>query len=79
VEQFMTDLSTLPYFKFPPRSVSVPTVRCDQCRRGLGRHLHHYSHMRFCSPACMTAYQQKLDEETRVKIRHLEVIPNSRW
>jgi hypothetical protein len=78
VEPFMTGLSTLPYFKFSPRTVSVPTLRCDQCRRGLGPDLHHYWHMRFCSSACISAYQQRLDEETREKIRHLEVIPNSR-
>jgi len=27
--------------------------------------------MRFCSPACVAAYQHRLDEETIVKIEHL--------
>jgi hypothetical protein len=30
--------------------------------------------MRFCSMACVTAYQRRLAEETRVKIRRLDVI-----
>jgi len=27
--------------------------------------------MRFCSPACVQAYQHRLDEHTKVKIAHL--------
>jgi hypothetical protein len=27
--------------------------------------------MRFCSPACVQAYQHRLDEQTKVKIEHL--------
>jgi len=27
--------------------------------------------MRFCSPACVEAYQHRLDEQTKVKIEHL--------
>jgi hypothetical protein len=65
------------YFKFPVRSepsVCVPGLRCDHCRAELGLHPHRYWHMRFCSIACMTAYQQRLAEETKVKISRLDVI-----
>ena len=74
-------VSSLPSFKFPARSelwTSVPPLRCDQCRKGLGHHIYRYWHMRFCSSACMTAYTQRLDDETRVKIRHLEKAPTCR-
>jgi len=27
--------------------------------------------MRFCSPACVEAYQYRLEEQTKVKIEHL--------
>jgi hypothetical protein len=43
-------------------------VRCDHCREELGLGIHLYWHMQFCSSACMTAYQQRLAPETKVKI-----------
>ena len=43
-------------------------VRCDHCREQLGLSVHRYWHMQFCSSACMTAYQQRLSPETKVKI-----------
>jgi hypothetical protein len=73
----MSALAILPYLKLPGRCdplVPVCTLRCDQCRNGLGLRVHRYWHMRFCSPACMTAYKQRLNDETRVKIRRLEAI-----
>ncbi len=75
----MSAASIAAYFKLPTRSellVSLSTLRCDHCRRELGLHVHRYWHMRFCSLACVTPYQQRLAEETRMKIRRLDVIAN---
>ncbi|MGH6670858.1 MAG: hypothetical protein ACRECV_02645 [Xanthobacteraceae bacterium] len=47
-------------------------LRCDYCRRQLGDRVHRYWHMRFCSPACAQAYQDRLNDETRTKIRRLD-------
>lgn len=72
----MSPTSILAYFKLPLRSellVSV-SLRCDHCREELGLDVHRYWHMRFCSPPCMTAYQHRLAEETKMKIRRLDVI-----
>jgi hypothetical protein len=49
-------------------------VRCDHCREELGLGIHLYWHMQFCSSACMTAYQQRLAPETKVKICRLDVL-----
>jgi hypothetical protein len=51
----------------------VLTLRCDHCRRELGFGVHRYWGMQFCSAACMTAYQQQLAPETKVKICRLDV------
>jgi hypothetical protein len=48
------------------------TLRCDHCRGRLGLIIHRYWHMRFCSAACMQAYQHRLNEGTRAKIRRLD-------
>jgi hypothetical protein len=45
--------------------------KCDHCRGPLGLFVHRYWLMRFCSKAHKTAYQRRLAEETRAKIRHL--------
>jgi hypothetical protein len=47
-------------------------MRCDHCRLELGFDVYRYWHMQFCSSACMTAYQQRLTAETKVKISRLE-------
>jgi hypothetical protein len=47
------------------------TIRCDHCRGTLGRSTRRYCQMRFCSPACVEAYQHRLGEQTKVKIEHL--------
>jgi DNA polymerase II large subunit len=47
-------------------------VRCDYCRRNLGLIVHRYWHMRFCSAACMRAYQHRLGENTKAKICRLD-------
>jgi hypothetical protein len=47
-------------------------MRCDHCRRELGRHIHRYWRMRFCSSACVDDYRHQLDHETILKIRELD-------
>ena len=44
------------------------TLRCDDCREELGLAAQRYWRMQFCCLACMTAYQQRLGPETKVKI-----------
>jgi hypothetical protein len=51
----------------------VLMLRCDHCRQELGFGVHRYWGMQFCSAACMTAYQQRLAPETKVKICRLDV------
>jgi len=48
------------------------TLRCDHCRGQLGAGVQRYWHMRFCSAVCMQAYQRRLKESTRRKIRRLD-------
>jgi hypothetical protein len=50
------------------------TMRCDHCRRPLGLIVRRYWHMRFCSAACVQAYQQRLQDDTREKIAKLREI-----
>ena len=50
------------------RDTTLMTIRCDHCRGTLGRSTRRYCQMRFCSPACVEAYQHRLDEHTKVKI-----------
>ena len=50
---------------------TMPAYKCDHCRGPLGLFAHRYWLMRFCSKAHKMAYQRRLDEETRAKIRHL--------
>jgi hypothetical protein len=47
------------------------TVRCDHCRRPLGVLVRRYWHMRFCSAACVQAYQQRLQDGTKQKIARI--------
>ena len=49
----------------------ISTLRCDHCRNKLGQFAHRYWRMRFCSAACVAAYQHRLGEETKVKIQRL--------
>jgi hypothetical protein len=49
-------------------------IKCDHCRHALGHKIHRYWQMRFCSPACVTAYRGRLDEDTRLKISRLDVV-----
>jgi hypothetical protein len=46
--------------------------RCDHCRAELGVFIQRYWRMRFCSDACKKAYQGRLEERTRDKIRRLD-------
>jgi hypothetical protein len=45
--------------------------RCDHCRRKRRLRVHRYWQMRFCSAACKEAYQRRLGEHTKVKMRRL--------
>jgi hypothetical protein len=54
----------------PPRR--GPTFRCDYCRCLLDKRVASYWYdMRFCSAACVAAYQRRLNDETVAKIRQL--------
>jgi hypothetical protein len=48
-------------------------MRCDHCRKSFGLILHRYFRMRFCSADCLSAYQDRLNELTIVKIRRLDL------
>ena len=50
-------------------------IRCDHCRKPFGRVVRRYFRMRFCSPDCLKAYQQRLDKLTRVKMKRLNLSP----
>jgi hypothetical protein len=59
--------------KTAPEIPRSPTFRCDHCRRLLGRRIDNYWYdMRFCSTACVAAYQRRLAGETVAKIRRLD-------
>lgn len=47
------------------------TVRCDHCRKPLAIVVRRYWHMRFCSAACVQAYQHRLDDHTKQKIANI--------
>jgi hypothetical protein len=51
-------------------------LRCDHCRAELSLSVCCYCHMQFCSSACMTAYQQRLAPETKLKICQVNVLPS---
>lgn len=48
------------------------TLRCDHCRGRFGLIVQRYWRMRFCSVACKEAYQRRLGEDTKAKIRRLD-------
>ena len=50
------------------------SLRCDHCRGQLGFIVHRYWQMRFCSTPCKDAYRDRLAEETKVKIGHLDFV-----
>ena len=49
------------------------TMHCDYCRQTLGRSVVRYWHMRFCSTACGRAYEDRLQDATKVKISCIDV------
>jgi hypothetical protein len=55
-----------------PRLVAS-SVRCDHCRGEFTFSIERYWHMQFCSSSCMTAYQQRLAPETKLKIYRLDI------
>ena len=54
--------------------LSQSSLRCDNCRRELNGSRDRYWHMQFCSSTCMTAYQQRLAPETKLKINRIDVL-----
>jgi hypothetical protein len=44
---------------------------CNHCNGQLGLIVRRKRMLRFCSKACKKAYEHKLDEERRAKLRHL--------
>lgn len=50
---------------------ALMTMRCDYCRGKFGLVVHRYWRMRFCCEACARAYQQRLHDDTKAKIRRL--------
>jgi hypothetical protein len=45
--------------------------RCNHCNGQLGLIVHRKWMLRFCSKSCKKAYEHKLQEEHRAKLRHL--------
>jgi len=81
LEPSMSAPSILSHFHFSAWRepvVFLPTLRCDHCRNELGLDVHRYWRMRFCSRVCVTAYQQRLAEITRIKTRNLDLSAKSR-
>ena len=73
----MSAQSHLASLILPARSPSLgpaSSLRCDHCREELCLDVHRYWHMQFCSSDCVTAYQQRLAPETKVKINGLDGI-----
>jgi hypothetical protein len=48
--------------------------RCNHCNGQLGLIVHRKWMLRFCSKSCKKAYEHKLQEERRAKLRHLEFL-----
>jgi len=55
------------------RGLVTPTLRCDHCRGEFSVSIERYWHTQFCSSTCMTAYQQRLEPETKLKIYRLDI------
>src|SRR5215469_4380897 len=51
---------------------SSSSLCCDHCRGKLRLPVHRYWRMRFCSAACMNAYQQRLSTHTQQKIYEID-------
>jgi hypothetical protein len=54
--------------------LSPSSLRCDNCRGEFNGSIDRYWHMQFCSSTCMTAYQQRLAPETKLKINRIDVL-----
>jgi hypothetical protein len=52
--------------------VASTSLYCDHCRGKLKFRVHRYWHMRFCSAACMNAYQKRLSPDTQQKIYQID-------
>jgi len=53
-------------------------VRCDHCREEIGLGAHRYWRMQFCCSACLTAYQERLSPDAKVKIARCFELANLR-
>jgi hypothetical protein len=53
-------------------AVNGGSLGCDHCRGRLKSSVHRYWRMRFCSAACMNAYQQRLSTHTQQKIYEID-------
>ena len=51
---------------------SSSSVCCDHCRGKLRFRVHRYWRMRFCSAACLNAYQKRLSPDTQQKIYEID-------
>jgi hypothetical protein len=49
-------------------------IRCDYCGGSLSANPRLYWRMQFCSAVCVQAYQDRLDEDTKAKIRRLGAV-----
>ena len=49
-------------------------MRCDHCRKPFRLVLHRYFRMRFCSPGCLKAYQERLNKLTCMKIEQIDPV-----
>ncbi len=47
------------------------TIRCDHCRASLDLIVQQCWRMQFCSASCVEAYQSRLDDGTKAKMRRL--------
>jgi hypothetical protein len=51
---------------------SSSSLCCDHCRGKLRYSSHRYWRMRFCSAACVSAYQQRLSMQAQQKIYEID-------
>jgi hypothetical protein len=52
--------------------VASSSLCCDHCHEKLRFPVHRYWRMRFCSAACMNAYQKRLSPDTQQKIYEID-------
>jgi hypothetical protein len=60
------------FFGAAKKDSSSTSLYCDHCRGKVSFCVHRYWRMRFCSAACMNAYQQRLSTQTQQKICEID-------